>query len=92
MLFRVERIVSLIWNDWGVLSLHELAWRFLDALNLEMVTTAKGFQNSLTLPELLEKVEQKAHCHNHDQSISNDDLSKIKTTLSCMNTLLIIWF
>ena len=59
-------------------------------LNLEMVTTTKGFQNSLTLLELLEKVEQKAHCHNHDQSISNDDLSKIKTTLSCMNTLLII--
>lgn len=62
----------------------------MDALNLEMVATTKGFQNSLTLPELLEKVEQKAHCHNHDQSISNDDLSKIKTTLSCMNTLLII--
>ena len=71
-------------------SLHELARRLLDALNLEMVATTKGFQNSLTLPELLEKVEQKAHRHNHDQSISNDDLSKIKTTLSCMNTLLII--
>ena len=70
-------------------SLHELARRLLDALNLEMVATTKGFQNSLTLPELLEKVEQKAHSHN-DQSISNDDLSKIKTTLSCMNTLLII--
>ena len=62
----------------------------MDALNLEMVTAAKGFQNSLTLPELLEKVEQKAHCHNHDQSISNDDLSKIIPTLYCMNTLLII--
>ena len=73
-----------------VFSLHELARRFLDALNLKMVATTKGFQNSLTLLELLEKVKQKAHCHNHDQSISNDDLSKIKTTLSCMNTLLII--
>ena len=62
----------------------------MDALNLEMVATTKGFQNSQTLLELVEKVEQKAYCHNHDQSISNDDLSKIKTTLYCMNTLLTI--